>query len=95
MASPAINPTSEDMSTHVFPELSASAKESCETCHGGPAAYRWVRQQPGVTAGGIKLICRLCASLIVLAANRVGSPCVERFRLLCAVASRISGLRCP
>ena len=55
MALPAINPTSEDMSTHVFSELPASAKESCETCHDGPAAYRWVRQQPGVTTGALNL----------------------------------------
>lgn len=61
MASPPINPASEDMSTHVFSELPASAKEGCETCHGGPAAYRWVRRQPGAAVGGIRLICRLCA----------------------------------
>lgn len=74
MASHPINPTSEDMSTHVFSELPARAKESCETCHGGPAAYRWVRWQPGVTVGGIKLICRLCASLVVLAGKPCGLP---------------------
>ena len=65
-----INPTLEGTPTHVFFELSASAKESCETCETGPAAYRRVRQQPGAMAGHNKLICRVCASLVVL----VGKP---------------------
>jgi hypothetical protein len=71
VASTAINPTLEDTSTHVFSELPASVQQSCEACQNGPAAYRWVKQQPGVTEIRSKLICRVCASLIVL----VGKPC--------------------
>ncbi len=70
MASTAIDLTLEDTSTHVFSELPASVKQSCEACQNGPAAYRWVKDQPGVMAGRSKLICRVCASLIVL----VGEP---------------------
>jgi hypothetical protein len=71
MASNAINPTFEDTSTHVFSELPACVTQSCEACENGPAASRWVKEQPGVTEGRNKLVCRVCASLIVL----VGKPC--------------------
>jgi len=70
MASTAISPTLEDTPTHVFSELPAGVKRSCETCQNGPAAYRWVKEQPGVMENRNKLICRVCASLIVL----VGKP---------------------
>jgi hypothetical protein len=71
MASTAKNPMMEDMPTHVFSELPASVTQSCETCQHGSAAFRWVKRQPGVTAGRNQLICRVCASLIVL----LGKPC--------------------
>jgi hypothetical protein len=71
MASTAINPTLEDTSTHIFSELPASVKQSCESCQNGPAACRWTKEQPGVMECRNKLICRVCASLILL----VGKPC--------------------
>lgn len=71
MVSSAVSPTLEDPPTHVFSELPASLEQSCEACESGPAAYRWVKQQPDVAAKRNKLICRVCASLIVL----VGKPC--------------------
>ncbi|MGA8440152.1 MAG: hypothetical protein WB762_21140 [Candidatus Sulfotelmatobacter sp.] len=71
LASTAINSALEDMPTHAFSELPASVKENCETYQNGPAAYRGPKQQTGVTAGRNKLICRVCASLVVL----VGKPC--------------------
>ncbi len=71
MASTAINPTFEDTSTRIFSELPASVKQSCEFCQNSPAAYRWVKEPPGVMQGRNKLICRVCASLILL----VGKPC--------------------
>jgi hypothetical protein len=76
VASTAINPTLGEMPTHVFSELPAGVKRSCETCRNDSAAYRWVKQQPGVAVGGGKLICRVCASLIVL----VGKPCGLQLR---------------
>jgi hypothetical protein len=76
MASTAINPTLEDPATHVFSELPAGVKHGCEACQNAPAAYRWMKQQPGVMEGRNKLICRVCASLIVLG---VDFPYVEGF----------------
>jgi hypothetical protein len=59
------------MPVYLFSELPTGVKESCEACQNGPAAFRWVKQQPGITAGRSQLICRVCASLVVL----VGEPC--------------------
>jgi hypothetical protein len=71
VASTATNLTLEEMPTHVFSELPAGIEQSCETCQNDCAAYRYVKEQRGVTAGHNKLICRVCASLILL----VGKPC--------------------
>jgi len=76
MASTGISATLQDVSTHVFSELPAELKQSCEACQNGPAAYRWMKQQTGVMEGRNRLICRVCASLIVL----VGKPCGLRLR---------------
>lgn len=64
----------EDVPTHVFSELPANLTHSCETCQSGCAAYRWVKQQPGVGDASDRLICRVCASLIVLVGKPSGLP---------------------
>jgi len=71
VASPATNLTLEEMPIHAFFELPAGVEQGCETCQNGCAAYRYAKEQRGVTAGHSKLICRVCASLILL----VGKPC--------------------
>jgi hypothetical protein len=71
MATTVINPALDNMPTYIFSELPGSVKQRCETCHNGFAAFRWVKHESGVTAGYSKVICRVCASLIVL----IGKPC--------------------
>jgi hypothetical protein len=70
MAAIANLPKVEDTPVHVFHELPPSRKQGCEICRNGPAAYRWTEQQGNHSRGRDSLICRVCASMIVL----VGKP---------------------
>ena len=69
MAAIADNPVVEDTLVHVFFELPLSLKQDCEICRKGPAAYRWA-QHGSLLQGRDSIICRVCASMIVL----VGKP---------------------
>jgi hypothetical protein len=59
----------EDILVYVFSVLPVSPKLGCEICGKGPAAYRWMEKQ-GEVAKQDSIICRVCASMVVL----VGKP---------------------
>ncbi len=70
MAALANSPVLEDMLVHVFCALPRSQKQGCEICRKGPAAYRWTEQHGKVAPARDSIICRVCASMVVL----VGKP---------------------
>lgn len=70
MAALANSSVLEDMLVHVFSELPRSQKQNCEICRKGPAAYRWTEQRADNTVARNSIICRVCASMVVL----VGKP---------------------
>jgi len=62
-------PKVEDTPVHIFCEL-AGAEQGCEICKNGPAAYRWMEQHGNSVQTRDSIICRVCASMVVL----VGKP---------------------
>ena len=70
MAAFANSPVLDNVLVHVFSELPRSQKQNCEICRKGPAAYRWTEQHGETTAARDSIICRVCASMVVL----VGKP---------------------
>jgi hypothetical protein len=70
MAALANSPVLEDVLVHVFSELPGNVKQNCEICRKGPAAYHWTEQHGKISAGRDSIICRVCASMVVL----IGKP---------------------
>jgi len=69
MAAIANIPKVEDTQVHIFCEL-AGAQQGCEICKKEPAAFRWMEQHGNSVQTRESIICRVCASMVVL----VGKP---------------------
>lgn len=70
MAAFANTPALEDVLVHMFSALPDSMRKNCEICRKGPAAYRWTERHGKDAASRDSIICRVCASMVVL----VGKP---------------------
>ncbi len=70
MAALANSSVLQDMLVHMFSELPHSQKQNCEICRKGPAAYHWTERHGESMAARNSIICRVCASMVVL----VGKP---------------------